>query len=104
MLARTELSGDRARVAPGDNGSTYVGPGVLGLDVAPRDIEHTAYTVVQVLLDDDEPGFDRALLDEPMVAELRDDAGEVLVREPFDHERFRRELWQERQAGESVRR
>lgn len=104
MLARTGLSGGRARVAPGDNGSTYVGQGVLGLDVAPRQIERTDYTVVQVLFDDDEPDFDRTLLEEPMVAELRDEHGDLLVREPFDHEQFRQQLLQERQAGESVRR
>jgi hypothetical protein len=60
--------------------------------------------VVQVLLDDDHPDFDPALLDQPLVAELHGPDGSLVAREPFDHDRFRRQLLAERDAGESVTR
>lgn len=80
--------------------------GVVGIDVAARTIDGTHWTVVQLLLDDDHPGFDPALLDAPVVAELRGrhPHPSVLALEPFDHDAFRRQLWHERQAGEATTR
>lgn len=102
-LLRLELIGGPGRVetAPG---SPAWERGVLGVDVTARPVEGIEHTVVQVLFDDDAPAFDRALLDAPLVAELRDPRGNVVVRELFDHDRFRRELLAEQQAGESERR
>lgn len=104
LLARVELSGGPARVSFVDDGGASPHRGVMGIDVAPRTIDDTRYTVVQLLLDDDVAGFDHSLLDGPLVADLVDRTGHVLVREPFDHDQFRRELLRERAAGESVRR
>jgi hypothetical protein len=59
---------------------------------------------VQVLLDDDDPAFDRTLLDAPLVAAVHDANGSMLAREPFDHDAFRRQLRYERDAGESFTR
>lgn len=78
--------------------------GVVGVDVAPRDIDGVAHTVVQLLLDDDAAGFDAALLDAPIVAEVRDTDGTVLARELFDHDVFRRRLRIERDQGRSTAR
>lgn len=97
-LLRTDLPGRPMQVetAPG---SVPFERGILGIAVSPKDIEGSEHTVVQLLLDDDQAGFDRALLDCPMVAELRTPAGDVITRELFDHDRFRSQLHQERQAG-----
>lgn len=102
-LLRLELIGGAGRVetAPG---SPAAERGILGLDVSGTTIDGTDLTAVQVLFDDDVPGFDRALLDAPLVAELRDNEDRVLVRELFDHDEFRRQLLAEREAGESERR
>jgi len=100
-LFRVELSGGPSQVS---FGAGSVPRGVLGVDVATRSIEGVEHSVVQLLLDDDQPGFDAALLDAPLVAELQDPTGDVLAREPFDHDRFRRRLRAEQEAGESVTR
>jgi hypothetical protein len=102
-LFRILLDGRPHRVA-NQNGSTGTGPGVVGIDVAPRELDGVEHTVAQLLLDDDHPLFDRALLDGPIVAELIARDGAVLAREPFDHDRFRRQLQAERDAGESITR
>jgi hypothetical protein len=78
--------------------------GVIGVDVAARSLDGRSWTVVQLLLDDDHPGFDRELLDGPLVAEVRAPDGSVHVREPFDHDEFRRQLRYERDSGESLTR
>jgi len=101
-LIRAELGGGpgRSMVAPGSPGGR---DGLVGVDVSPRDVDGVAHTVVQLLLDDDVPGFDRGLLDGPMVAELAD-GDRVVAREAFDHDVFRRRLLAERQAGTSTTR
>jgi hypothetical protein len=82
-----------------------VGPhGVVGVDVAERTIDGRPWTVVQLLLDDDHPLFDRTLLDAPVVAEVVDREGVVIAVEPFDHDRFRRRLHQERLDATSTTR
>jgi hypothetical protein len=99
-LLRLELIGAPGRVetAPG---SPAAERGIVGVDVRGMSIDGTAHTVVQVLFDDDVPGFERALLDQPLVAELRTPGGDVVVRDLFDHDRFRRDLHAEQQAGEA---
>jgi hypothetical protein len=100
-LLRVHMTGAPVRV----DATSSATPGVLGLDVARRDVDGMSYTVVQLLLDDDHPWFDRTLLDGAVVAELISDAdGGVLAREPFDHDEFRRRLQAERVAGESTTR
>jgi hypothetical protein len=100
-LLRVHMTGAPVRV---DATSTTI-PGVLGLDVARRDVDGLPYTVVQLLLDDDHPWFDPTLLDGAVVAELISDAdGAVLAREPFDHDGFRRRLRAEQESGESTTR
>jgi hypothetical protein len=100
-LFRVELTGAPVRADSATAGWSAELPGVLGVDVAARVLDGTEWTVVQVLLDDDHPGFDHALLDGPLVAELIGADGDVIAREPFDHDRFRRQLRDERHAGES---
>lgn len=102
-LLRLELIGGPGRVetAPSSPASER---GVLGVDVTETTVDGEEHTVIQVLFDDDVAGFDRSLLDAPLVAELRDRSGDVLVRDLFDHDRFRQELLADRQAGESERR
>lgn len=86
----------QSQTAPGD---TPYEAGVLGVAVHPKTIDGEAHVVVQVMLDDDRPGFDRSLLDCPLVAEVRTPAGDVITRELFDHDAFRRALDRERHAG-----
>jgi hypothetical protein len=103
-LFRLELDGSPRRA--GGNG-TRLGvapPGVAGVDVAPRTVAGEPFTVVQVLFDDDDPAFDRTLLEAPLVAELVTPEGETWHREPFDHDRFRRQLAAERRAQQSTTR
>lgn len=90
----------RSMVSPSSPGGR---DGVVGVDVSPREVDGVAHVVVQLLLDDDVPGFDRTLLDRPMVAELALD-GRVVAREAFDHDVFRRRLVAERAAGTSTTR
>lgn len=85
-------------------GSAGARDGILGVDIAATTVEGQTQSVVQVLFDDDVPGFDTTLLDAPMVAELVDHDGAVMLREPFDHDRFRQQLQRERAAGESTTR
>lgn len=104
-LISTPLDGGPTQVLVQDPSSD--GPhGVVGIDVAARTIDGTHWTVVQLLLDDDHPLFDRTLLEAPVVAELRgrhpDPA--VLALEPFDHDAFRRQLQHERTTGETTTR
>lgn len=99
-LLRLELIGAPGRVetAPG---SPAWERGVLGVDVSATVVDGAPHTVAQVLFDDDAPGFERDLLDQPLVAELRTPSGDVVVRDLFDHDRFRRALLDEQHAGES---
>ena len=78
-------------------------PGVIGLDISSTSVDDVAHTVVQLLLDDDATGFDPGLLDRPVVAELIDGV-DIVAREPFDHDQFRRRLKAERSVGESTTR
>ena len=78
--------------------------GLVGVDVAETRVDGSPRTVVQLLLDDDQPGFDRTLLDAPIVAEVVGPDGGPVAREPFDHDEFRRRLVAEREAGESTTR
>ena len=80
-------------------GSAEYDAGILGAALSPKMIDGSEHTVVQVMLDDDRPGFDPTLLDCPLVAEIRTPAGDVVTRELFDHDRFRKELHAERAAG-----
>ena len=80
-------------------GSPAYEAGILGAALSPKMIEDTEHTVVQVMLDDDRPRFDRSLLDCPLVAEMHTPDGDLLTRDLFDHERFRRQLREERDAG-----
>lgn len=103
-LLRFPLTGRAVRVGTEGSGAPAELAGVLGVDVAPTTIDDRPHVVVQVLLDDGRPGFDPALLDEPIVAELLDDAGHVALREPFDHDEFRQTLQRERRAGQQTTR
>jgi hypothetical protein len=97
-LLRLELIGGPGRVetAPG---SPAADRGVLGVDVSALSVEGDPHVVVQLLLDDDAPGFDRSLLDAPLLAELRNATGDVAIRDLFDHHEFRQRLHAEQQAG-----
>jgi hypothetical protein len=97
-LLRLELIGAPGRVetAPA---SPAAERGIMGVDVSALVVEGDPHTVVQVLFDDDAPGFDRTLLDGPMLAELRNATGDVVIRDLFDHHRFRERLLAEQQAG-----
>src|SRR4029077_16704873 len=103
-LAHIALSGRPVQTMAEDDRSPMGRRGVLGIDVAGRTLDGVDQTVVQILLDDDRPDFDRTLLDTPLVAELATAARAVIAREPFDHDRFRQTLLAEREAGESVTR
>jgi hypothetical protein len=102
-LARITLTGAPVRVER-VNGSSTLSTDVLGIDVAERIIDDVAHTVVQVMLDDDRPGFDPTLFDAPVLAEVTGGDGALLARELIDHDRFRRALRAERDAGRSERR
>jgi hypothetical protein len=111
-LMTVELHGGPTQAMASDELAISGPPGVLGVDVAARTIDGQHWTVVQLLLDDDHPLFDRALLDAPTVAEVcaqgpghGAEAGSLtLAREPFDHHEFRRQLLAEREAGEQTTR
>ncbi len=102
-LARIDLTGAplqlMAHDAPG-----VLADGLLGIDVSAGSVEGTVHTVVQVMLDDDRPGFDRTLLDGPLLADVIDAGGSLVARELLDHDRFRRELLAEREQGVEERR
>lgn len=97
-LIRIALGGrpSQMQTAPGD--PSYEA-GVLGVALSPKTIDGDEHTVVQLMLDDDRPGFDRTLLDCPLVAEIRTPAGDVVTRELFDHDVFRQRLHDERAVG-----
>ncbi len=98
------LTGGPTRIMVKDE-PALVGPhGVVGLDVAERTIDGQVWTVAQLLLDDDHPLFARSLLDAPVVAEVVDSDGVVIAVEPFDHDRFRGRLHQERLDATSTTR
>ena len=103
-LTRIELPGRAVQTMAEDASSPMGRHGLLGVDVRGRSLDGTDQTVVQILLDDDRPDFDRTLLDSPLVAELRAADGAILAQEPFDHDAFRQRLLAEREAGESVAR
>ena len=84
------------QTAPGD---PPFDAGLLGVALSPKDIDGTPHTVVQAMFDDDRPGFDSSLLDCPLTAEIRTPAGDVVTRELFDHDTFRRALHAERAGG-----
>ncbi len=84
------------QTAPGE--ATYE-VGVLGLALSPKMIDGGEHTVVQLMLDDDRPGFDRTLIDCPLMAEIQTPAGDIVTRELFDHDGFRQRLHAERAAG-----
>jgi hypothetical protein len=102
-LARIDLTGAPVRIERG-SGASPLAPDVLGVDVTGRVIDGVAHTVVQLMLDDDRPGFDPNLLDSPVLAELVNADGALQARELADHDRFRRALQAERAAGRSERR
>jgi hypothetical protein len=109
-LISTELAGGPVQVLTADQ-SARTGPhGVVGVDVSARTIDGQHWTVVQLLLDDEDPLFDPSLLHAPVVAELRTHGHGprshpvVVAVEPFDHETFRRQLQLERDNGESTTR
>jgi hypothetical protein len=97
-LLRLDLIGGPGRIetAPG---SPAAERGLMGVDVRGLDIEGEPHTVVQVLFDDDTPGFDRSLLDAPLLAELRNPTGDVAIRDLFDHDVFRHALLAEQRSG-----
>lgn len=97
IRVRSVGSAAQMQTAPGD---TPFEAGVLGLAMSPKAIDGTEHTVVQVMLDDDRPSFDRELLDCPMVAEIRTPAGDVVTRDLFDHAAFRRRLHADRAGGD----
>jgi len=98
-LLRIDLAGEPVRVTFDGDGA--VPPGLLGVDVAATALDGEAHTTVQLLLDDDTPGFDDSLLDAPLVVDLVDGGGSVAARELMDHDRFRRQLRAERDLGRS---
>lgn len=101
-LIAADLDGGPTQVLTADRPAVEGTHGIVGIDVAARTIDGHHWTVVQLLLDDDHPLFDVALLDQPIVAEVRGRHGEgtVLALEPFDHDAFRRQLEAEQAAGE----
>lgn len=109
-LISVPLVGGPTQVMAKDQGALTGPHGVLGVDVASRAIDGHQWTVVQLLLDDDHPLFDRTLLDAPIVAEVRTHGHGPgndpvhLALEPFDHDAFRRQLQREHAAGETTTR
>ncbi len=109
-LLRIEMTGAPLQALP-EAAHRAAAAGLVGVDVTARSVEGVAHTVVQALFDDDRPGFDRSLLDGPLVADLLtpstgvlDGGADVLDRALFDHDEFRRRLLTEREAGESITR
>ncbi len=103
-LLSTDLDGRPVQVLTADQPAITGPHGIIGIDVASRPIDERSWTVVQLLLDDDHPLFDRSLLDAPIVAEVTAGDGAVLALEAFDHDAFRRRLQAERDAGERTTR
>lgn len=103
-LISVSLTGGPAQVLTSEQPAITGPHGIIGVDVATRAIDGRPWTVVQLLLDDDHPLFDRSLLDAPVVAEVRSEAGAIVALEAFDHDAFRRQLQAERDAGEHTTR
>jgi len=126
-LLRLALSGSSHRFHSDATSGVVEKVGILGVDISPRTVGDSHFTVVQVLLDDERPDGDRSLLSCPLVAEVtRPPAGGILdtvaaatleESEPrlpsdpdvvasalFDHDAFRRKLKAETDAGESITR
>ena len=97
-LLKVEMSGVPAQAETATGSGPY-DAGVLGLAVHPKEIDGLEHTVVQLMLDDDRSGFDPALLGCPLVAEVRTPAGDLVARELFDHDAFRRRLHAERKVS-----
>ncbi len=97
-LLRIDLTGEQLQLHS-PPGSIPFQHGLMGVAVSPKRVEGRDHTVVQLLLDDDLDDFDDDLLDGPLVAELRTPAGDLVTRELFDHDRFRRRLHAERTNG-----
>ena len=96
-LLKVELSGVAAQ-AETATGSDPYDLGVLGVAVHPKQFDGLEQTVVQMMFDDDRSGFDPSLIDCPLVAEVWSSAGDLVARELFDHDAFRRRLYAEREA------
>lgn len=99
-LLRLELTGRTGQVQT-PPGSPPHELGLLGVDVRTLELEGQPHLVVQALFDDDTPGFDHGLLHDPLVADVFDAGGGTVLRELFDHDRFRRALHADREAGEN---
>lgn len=99
-LFDTELHGEPVRVLAADD-PRLTAVGLAGVEVVGRRIEERDHTVVQVLLDDDAPGFDTTLLDAPVVVDVVAADGTLITRELLDHDATRRQLQAERLAGRS---
>jgi hypothetical protein len=99
-LLRVELSGVDAQAETATGSDPYE-RGVLGISVGQKEIEGTDHTVVQVMFDEDRPGFDAALLECPLVAEVRTPAGDLISRDLFDHDAFRQRLRVDRDVGDN---
>ena len=97
-LLRVELSGVAAQAETATGSDPYE-RGVLGISVDSKRIEGTDHTVMQVMFDDDRPGFDARTLECPLVAEIRSPAGDLITRELFDHDAFRQRLRADRDTG-----
>lgn len=109
-LLRFVLNGSGHRFHSDASSGVVEQTGVLGVDISPRTIGDTNYTVVQVLLDDERADGDLSLLSCPLVAEVarpaagEDEEPEVVASALFDHDEFRRKLKAEQDAGESITR
>ena len=99
-LLRVELSGVAAPAETATGSDPYE-RGVLGISVDSKRIEGTDHTVMQVMFDDDRPGFDARTLECPLVAEIRSPAGDLITRELFDHDAFRQRLRVDRDTGDN---
>jgi hypothetical protein len=103
QLAHIALTGQPLRAMAAEGGDSQRS-GVVGIDVAERRADGAVYTVIQLLFDDDLAGFDRQLLDSPLLAEVLDANGQIVRREPFDHDQFRQTLHTEHAGGTAVTR
>lgn len=102
-LLKVELSGQAAQAETATGSGPY-DLGLLGLAVHPKEIDGLDHTVVQLMFDDDRDGFDPSLIECPLVAEVRSETGDLVARELFDHDGFRRRLRADRQTeGDELR-
>ena len=68
-LISADLDGGPTQVLTAEQPAITGPHGVIGIDVAARSIDGHHWTVVQLLLDDDHPLFDRWLLYSPIFAD-----------------------------------